>query len=227
MTQEQDTLRAVILDLDGVITDTAEYHFRAWKRLAEDEGILFTRADNEQLRGVSRRRSLEFLLGDHIDAYSEAELQEMMARKNGYYQQLLEDITQQDFLPGALELLSEIRRHGLKMAIGSASKNTKTVLRRLGILDEFDVIADGYSVERGKPEPDLFLYAAREMGVEPARCAVIEDAASGIEAALAAGMIAIGVGPEERVSEAHFRYDTTADIDLSEILATTREEAGD
>ncbi|MBN1248286.1 MAG: beta-phosphoglucomutase [Anaerolineae bacterium] len=214
----QRSIAAVILDLDGVLTDTAEYHFQAWKRLAEDEGISFTREDNEALRGVSRRRSLELLLGDYAGRYSEAEIQEMMARKNDTYRQLLQTITEKDFLPGARRLMAEIRQRGLKMAIGSASKNTQTVLARLGIEEAFDVIADGYSVERGKPAPDLFLYAAAQMEVSPEQCVVVEDAASGIDAALAAGMIAVGIGPEDRVGHAHIRFDTTADIELPEVL---------
>jgi beta-phosphoglucomutase len=212
-------IRAFILDLDGVLTDTAEYHFQGWKRLAEEEGISFTREDNEQLRGVSRRQSLMLLLGDHKNEYTEEEIQEMMARKNGYYQELLAEITEDDFLPGAQELLEEIKARGLKVAIGSSSKNTKTVLTHLGIEDEFDAIADGYSVERAKPAPDLFLYAAQQMEVPPELCVVVEDAESGVEAALAGGMIAVGIGPEERVGKAHYRYDSTADIDLDEILA--------
>ncbi|HHE71220.1 MAG TPA: beta-phosphoglucomutase [Chloroflexi bacterium] len=217
-TERQRRIEAFILDLDGVLTDTAEYHFRAWKRLADEEGIPFTREDNEALRGVSRRRSLEILLGDHLQRYTEAEFEEMMARKNRMYQELLTQITQEDFLPGARELMAGIRQRGLKMAIGSASKNTRTVLERLGVLDAFDVIADGYSVTRGKPAPDLFLYAAAQMAVDPARCVVVEDATAGIDAALAAGMIAVGIGPSERVGHAHFRYPSTADINLDEIL---------
>jgi beta-phosphoglucomutase len=212
------TIKAFILDLDGVLTDTAEYHFQAWKRLAEEEGVPFTREDNEALRGVSRRRSLEILLGDYRDRYAEAEMQEMMARKNGYYQERLQEITEGDFLPGAQRLMTELRERGMKIAIGSASKNTKTVLKQLGVLDFFDVIADGYSVERGKPAPDLFLYAADALDVPPAHCVVVEDAESGVAAALAADMIAVGVGPEERVGAAHFLYPTTAEIDLDEIL---------
>jgi beta-phosphoglucomutase len=213
------TIQAFILDLDGVLTDTAEYHFQAWKRIAEEEDVPFIREDNEQLRGVSRRRSLEILLGDHRHRYTESQMQELMARKNGYYQEMLRQITEEDFLPGASALLDDLRARGFKIAIGSASKNTKTVLRQLGISDLFDVIADGYSVERSKPAPDLFLYAAAEMDVDPARCVVVEDAASGVRAALDGGMIAVGVGPEARVGEAHFRYDSTADIELSEILS--------
>ncbi len=212
------TIQAFILDLDGVLTDTAEYHFRAWKRIADEENIPFTREDNEQLRGVSRRRSLEILLGDHRQHYTESEMQEIMNRKNGYYQEMLRQITEDDFLPGAQALIDNLRERGLKVAIGSASKNTKTVLRQLGILDFFDVIADGYSVERGKPAPDLFLYAAAKMEVDPAECVVVEDAQSGVTAALESGMVAVGIGPEERVGKAHFRYDTTADIKIAEIL---------
>ena len=150
-------IAAVILDLDGVLTDTARYHFQAWKRLAEDEDIVFTREDNEHLRGVSRRRSLELLLGEHIGRYSEAQIQEMMDRKNNTYRRLLREITDSDFLPGGRKLMADIRRHGLKMVVGSASKNTGTVLQRLGIAEAFDIVADGYSAERGKPAPDLFL----------------------------------------------------------------------
>ncbi len=211
-------IRAVILDLDGVITDTAEVHFQAWKRLAEEEGLSFTREDNEQLRGVSRRQSLDLLLGAHRYDYTETECQALMARKNRYYRELLKDITPADFLSGAPQLLEEIRSRGLKMAVGSASKNTRTVLERLGILHHFDVIADGHSVVRGKPAPDLFIYAAEQMGVPPEQCVVIEDAAAGIEAARAAGMVAVGVGPSTRVGKAHYRYKSTAEIDLNEVL---------
>lgn len=211
-------LQAFILDLDGVITDTAEFHFRAWKRLADEEGIPFSRADNEQLRGVSRRRSLELLLRDAVERYTEDELLAMMARKNGYYQEMLKGVTQADFLPGAQELLQELKRLGLKIAIGSASKNTRTVLTQLGILDFFDGISDGYSVQRAKPAPDVFVFAAGAVGVPVVHCVVVEDAESGVQAALTAGMLAVGIGPLERVGKAHFRYNSTAEIDLHEIL---------
>ena len=212
-------IQAFILDLDGVLTDTAAYHYRAWKQLADEEGIPFNRQDNEQLRGVSRRQSLELLLGDIICRYTEDEKLEMMARKNGYYVEMLEQITVDDFLPGAENLLQDLRARGLKVAIGSASKNTKTVLDRLGILHEFDAISNGHSVTKAKPAPDGFLFAAVEMGVAPEHCAVIEDAASGVQAALAANMLSIGIGPAERVGHAHLRYDSTAKVDLDEILA--------
>jgi len=212
------TIKAFILDLDGVITDTAEYHFRAWKQLADEEEIPFSREDNEKLRGVSRRRSLELLLGDYRSRYTEEQFVEMMARKNGYYQQMLELICEDDFLPGAQKLLHELMQHKMKIAIGSASRNTKTVLNRLGILDLFDGISDGYTVVRAKPAPDVFVYAAGTVGVPVSNCVVIEDAESGVEAALIAGMMAVGVGSQERVGKAHFRFNTTADIDLDLII---------
>jgi beta-phosphoglucomutase len=211
-------IKGFILDLDGVVTDTAEYHFRAWKQLAEEEGVPFTREDNEQLRGVSRRRSLELLLGTRRDRYTEAEMLDMMARKNGYYQEMLKQITTEDFLPGARELLDELRQLGFKVAIGSASKNTRTVLTRLGILDFFDGISDGHAVVRAKPAPDVFIYAAGTLGIPVSTCVVVEDAESGVEAALAAGMVAVGIGPPGRVGKADYRFNATADIDLEQIL---------
>ncbi len=211
-------IRAFILDLDGVVTDTAEFHFRAWKQLSKEENVSFTREDNEQLRGVSRRRSLELLLGEHIERYTEDQFCSLMDRKNEYYQDMLTQITDEDFLPGARQLLDDLRARGLKIAIGSASKNTKTVLTQLGILEFFDGISDGHSVVRAKPKPDVFIYAAGLVGVPVAHCAVVEDAQSGVAAALAAGMLAVGVGPQSRVGKAHFCYPSTAEIDLDEIL---------
>jgi len=211
-------IQAFILDLDGVLTDTAEYHFRAWKRLADEEGIPFGREENEQLRGVSRRRSLELLLGHRVADYGEEQMEEMMSRKNQLYQRFLQSISQDDLLPGARDLIDALKRRGLRVAVGSASKNTRIVLGKLGISGAFDGIADGHSVTRAKPAPDVFIHAAGQLGVPAAACAVVEDAASGVEAALTAGMLAVGIGPEERVGKAHFRYNSTADVDLNEIL---------
>ena len=205
-------IRGVIFDLDGVLTDTAEYHYRGWQKLADEEGIPFDRQANEALRGLSRRDSLMGLLGDRpkggaggnrISSYSEAQIQEMMERKNRYYLESIQDISPADLLPGALTLLDELKDSGIKIAIGSASKNALEVVQRLGIADRVEAIADGYSVSRSKPAPDLFLYAAQQLDVEPVHCVVVEDAASGVEAALAAGMWTVGLGPVERVGAAH------------------------
>jgi beta-phosphoglucomutase len=212
------TIQAFILDLDGVVTDTAEYHFLAWKRLAEEEDVPFTREVNEEMRGVSRRRSLERLMGKHIERYTEVEILALMNRKNKYYQSMLREITESDFLPGARHLLNDLKQRGLKIAIGSASKNARTVLNQLGILDFFDGISDGHTVQRSKPEPDVFIYAAGMVGVPVVNCVVVEDAESGVQAALTAGMVAVGIGPADRVGQAHYRYNATADINLDEIL---------
>lgn len=190
-------IQGFIFDLDGVLTDTAEYHYRGWKRLADDEGIPFTREDNEALRGIPRRDSLMIVLQGRT--YPEEKIQEMMERKNNYYLEFIHEISPTDLLPGARELLEEIRAAGLKSAIGSASKNAGEVIDRLGIRSLLDAISDGYSVERQKPAPDLFLHAAKQLGLPPAVCVVVEDAAAGVEAALAGNFRTIGIGPPERV----------------------------
>jgi beta-phosphoglucomutase len=210
------SIRAVIFDLDGVITDTAEFHYRAWQRLADEEGFPFDREANEALRGVSRADSLRLILGDR-EVASEA-FAAMMARKNGYYLESLEAMSPDDVLPGAVELVREARARGLAVAIGSSSKNARFILEHLGITDLFDAVADGDSVSTAKPAPDLFLAAAELLGVPPTACVVVEDAASGVDAALAAGMVAVGVGPDERVGHAHHRFDTTADVDLDQVV---------
>jgi beta-phosphoglucomutase len=202
-------IQGFIFDLDGVLTDTAEFHYQAWQRLADEEGLPFDRAANEALRGVSRRESLLHIVGKR--QYSEAALQAMMDRKNRYYVESIQAIAPQDVLPGVIELLDELRQAGIKIAIGSASKNARSVIEKLGLADRVDAIADGFSVERPKPAPDLFLYAAAQLGLDPAHCVVVEDAAAGITAAIAAGMWTIGLGPavsgaspeKNRVGAAH------------------------
>jgi beta-phosphoglucomutase len=209
-------LRAVIFDLDGVITDTAEYHYLGWQRLADEHDLPFDREANEELRGVSRRDSLLRLLGDR--EVDDATFDAMMTAKNGYYLEYLEEMTPRDALPGAVDLLLDCKRRGLKVAIGSSSKNAPLVLRKLGLGELFDAIADGTTVEKAKPAPDLFLAAAAMLDEPAEACVVVEDAGSGVDAALAAGMIAIGIGPHERVGHAHHRYDTPADVVLAEVV---------
>lgn len=194
-------IEGFIFDLDGVLTDTAEYHYRAWQRLADEESLPFNRQANEALRGVSRRESLMRIVGNR--QYPEEKLQEMMDRKNHYYLESIQNVTPADLLPGVIAFLEELRQAGIKTAIGSGSKNARTVVEKLGIAEQVDVIADGYSVQHPKPAPDLFLFAAKELGLEPRQCVVVEDAAAGIEAALAGGLWAVGLGPTERVGTAH------------------------
>lgn len=194
-------IRGVIFDLDGVLTDTAELHYRAWQKMADEEGLPFDQQANDAIRGLSRRESLMLIVGDR--EFSEEQIQEMMERKNRYYQEFLREIGPEYLLSGAGELLDELRKAGIKVAIGSGSKNARTVIELLGIADRLDAISDGYSVQRSKPAPDLFLHAASCLGLEPAQCVVVEDAAAGIEAALAAAMWTVGLGPPERVGAAH------------------------
>lgn len=193
--------KGLIFDLDGVITDTAEYHFRSWERLAQEEGLTFTRHDNEALRGVSRRASLELLLKGNIRP--EAEMNAMMERKNAYYLDYVAHMTPADLLKGVGDFLYTARDMGFKLGLGSASKNARLVCERLEVLSLFDVIGDGFSVVHGKPAPDLFVWVAGGLGLSPADCIVFEDAEAGIDAALAGGFYAVGIGPAERVGKAH------------------------
>lgn len=209
-------IKAFIFDLDGVLTDTAEYHFRAWQQLAAEEGLPFDRHANEKLRGISRRESLLMILNGR--PASEAQIAAMMERKNNYYVASLQTMSRDALLPGSIEILTALKQQGFKMAIASSSKNTKTVLERLGLEEYFDAVADGYSVKRAKPAPDIFLHAAHLLAVPPRQCVVIEDAAAGVEGALAAGMITIGLGPAERVGKAHFIFPGLAEVQLDTIL---------
>ncbi len=210
-------IKGVIFDLDGVITDTAEYHYLAWQRLADEEGLPFNREANEELRGVSRRGSLLKITGDKH--YTEDQIQEMMERKNRYYVESIENISPKDLLPGALELLQELRDAGIKIALGSASKNARPVVEKLGIAKYMDVIADGFSVTEPKPAPDLFLFAAKELGLAPSECIVVEDAGAGIEAAHAGGIIAVGLGPKERVGEAEIVLPSLENVHWQDLQA--------
>jgi kojibiose phosphorylase len=210
-------IRAVIFDLDGVITDTSEFHYLAWQRLADEERLPFDRTLNETLRGVSRQDSLRRMLdGRTVTA---EHFQAMMDRKNGYYLDLIRTIQPQDLLPGVAALLADLQTAGIKIALGSSSKNAPEVLQRLGIIDTMNAIADGNSVTHSKPAPDVFLHAAHQLGIEPQYCLVVEDAASGIEAAIRAGMLSVGLGPVDRVNAASLVLPNLDGIRWSDIQA--------
>jgi beta-phosphoglucomutase len=211
---------AVLFDLDGVITDTAELHYRAWQRMADEAGLPFDRQANEALRGIGRRESLGRVLGAR--SVSEAEAEDLMDRKNGYYRELLKTLTPDDVLPGSTELVEAARNRGLRVALASASRNAREVLDRLGIADRFDAVCDGHTVEAAKPAPDLFLAAAAALGLPPAECVVFEDAADGVAAGHAAGMLVVGIGPAERVGTAEIVVDGLADAELDAILGLRR-----
>jgi len=195
-------MRAAIFDLDGVIVDTAKYHYLAWKRLANELGFDFTEADNERLKGVSRVRSLEILLeigGLNLDDVTKTQI---ATQKNNWYLDCISHMDSSEILPGVIEYVESIRAKGVKTAIGSASKNTPLILERLGITSLFDAIVDGNKVIKAKPDPEVFLRAAEELNVPPAECVVFEDAEAGIEAALRAGMKTVGVGKPSNLKKA-------------------------
>jgi len=209
--------KAIIFDLDGVLTDTSEYHYKAWKQLADEEGIPLTRQENDDnLRGVSRRESLMYIIRGRN--YSEAQIQEMMGRKNRYYIEMMESMTPKDQVAGGRELLKEIREAGIKVAIASASKNCRTVLKLLDIMSYLDGIADGNSVVNSKPAPDIFVYAAGLVQVNTPDCLGVEDADAGIEAIKTAGMQALGIGPKERFQRADKVLPTLASLHLADVL---------
>lgn len=187
-------MKLAIFDLDGVIVDTAKYHYLAWKRLANENGFDFTEADNERLKGVSRVRSLEILLEIGGLTFDEITKSHMAAQKNDWYVDYIRHMEADEILPGADDYLRQTRARGIKTALGSASKNSPLILERLGIAALFDVIVDGNSVSKAKPDPEVFLKAARDLDTDPADCVVFEDAEAGIEAAIRAGMGVVGVG---------------------------------
>jgi alpha,alpha-trehalose phosphorylase len=214
-------LAAVILDLDGVVTDTAEHHYRAWQRLAGELELPFDRELNERLKGISRLESLEIILDSAGRAASLPERVRLADRKNLYYRELIRDVGPGDLLPGIRELLAELRARGVRIAIASMSHNVWEVVRRLGIEESVDLIIDPASLAKGKPDPEIFLVAAEGLGVRTEDCVGIEDAPAGVEAIRAAGMVAVGVG--QAIEGADWRVLNTAEITLDALEALVRE----
>ncbi len=192
----------MIFDLDGVLTDTAELHYQSWQRLSSELGIGFDRQINERLRGVGRRESLEIVLGGSASQYSEMQKQRLADQKNAYYLAAVEQMTPASALLGVPALLADLRARGARLAVASSSRNARVVLERLALTAAFEEVVDGNDVPESKPDPRIFLAAAARLGLAPAACVVIEDAESGVQAARAAGMRVIGVGPPERVGAA-------------------------
>jgi len=215
MSAALDPLAAVLFDLDGVIVDTARLHYAAWRRLADSLSLHFDETLNQALKGIDRLGSLDLLLGAETQRVTAAEKQKLADCKNRWYVESLQSIGADDVLPGARQVLADVCRAGCKVALVSASRNATTVLDRLGLTELFDAIVDPSSVSRGKPAPDIFLAAARELDVAAERCLGIEDAAAGIAGLKAAGMVAIGVGNPLELTGAdwvlpdltHFRLD--------------------
>lgn len=200
----QPTLHACIFDLDGVIVDTAKFHYQAWKTLAHGLGFDFTEHDNERLKGVSRMRSLEIILEIGQQTLPEDQKLALATRKNEAYLEDVHRMTEADVLPGVRRFLEECRAAGLKTALGSASKNARLILERVNLLPLFDAIVDGTDVANAKPDPEVFLKGAEALGVAPAQCVVFEDAVAGLEAARNGGMHCVGVGDVTILAEADF-----------------------
>ena len=195
-------LRGCIFDLDGVIVDTAKYHFMAWRRLAKELGFEFTLEDNEALKGVSRMASLEILLSKGGISVSGKEKELLAARKNGWYVEFISGMKPDEILPGSVKFLRTLRAEGILTAIGSASKNAGTILDGIGLREMFDVIIDGNKISKAKPDPEVFLKGAEEMKLSPSQCVVFEDARAGIEAAIAGGIKCVGVGSPDLLGRA-------------------------
>lgn len=213
---------ACLFDLDGVIVDTAKYHYLAWKRLAGEFGFAFTEKDNERLKGVSRVRSLEILL-EVGKLKVDAEMKERLAdRKNGWYVEHISRMDESEVLPGVKDFLAKLKRAGIKTGLGSASKNAMTIINNIGMSHYFDAIIDGTKVSKAKPDPEVFIRGAQELGADPSRCIVFEDAEAGLEAAKRAGMGTIGIGSSETLRQADFVIPSFTELEgpqRSDVLA--------
>lgn len=196
-------MKACIFDLDGVIVDTARYHFIAWKALADELGFEFTEKDNERLKGVSRMRSLDILLEIGNKDIPQEKKEELAARKNEHYRTFITQMKPDEILPGAEEFIKDLKERKILIALGSASKNAMTILDRLQLTEWFDAVIDGTKVSKAKPDPEVFLKGAKELNIAPENCVVFEDAEAGVEAALAGGMKCVGIGSPEVLGKAH------------------------
>lgn len=216
----QEQIKAVIFDLDGVITDTAKYHYEAWKELADELGIPFNREFNEQLKGIDRMASLEKILSQLPDGgagFTLEQKQEWATRKNDNYQRLIQAVDESQILPGISELFRELKQADIKVGLASASRNAGTLLKQLKVEAFFDVVVDPASLASGKPAPDIFLRAAEDLGIDPRYCVGVEDAEAGVQAIKSAGMFAVGVGDVNILSQADYIVPATSELSLTAI----------
>jgi beta-phosphoglucomutase len=199
-----NTINAIIFDLDGVICFTDQYHYQAWKELADAEGIYFDKKINGRLRGVSRMESLNIILEKASKGYTQEEKEMLAAKKNESYVRLLEKMSPSDLSDEVKNTLDTLRQRGYKLAIGSSSKNTKKILKQIGLEGCFDAISDGTNITKSKPDPEVFLKAAEMVDEKPKHCLVVEDALAGIDAAYAGGFLSAGIG--DAAGHAHVTY---------------------
>lgn len=212
-------LKGLLFDLDGVITESSEYHFIAWKNLAKQIGVDIDRSFNEKLKGVSREESLTRILrhGGIETKFSDEEKKQLATQKNEEYVKLIDQLTPEEILPGISELLENAKAAGIKLGIASASKNAPLILERLGITKMFDTIVDPATLSAGKPDPEIFIKGAEQLGLKTDDCIGIEDAESGVQAINSANMFSIGVGSEEVLSHADYVVSSTAELDFDHI----------
>ena len=207
-------MKAFIFDLDGVIVDTAKYHYLAWKNLANELGFDFTEAQNEQLKGVSRVRSLEILLNIGKVELSQEKKDELLLEKNTEYLEYVSQMTSDEILPGIKELLTFLENEKISFALGSASKNAPLILQKVGLFSKFDAIVDGNDVSKAKPDPEVFLIAAKKLNKSPEQCIVIEDALAGVQAANNANMLSIAIGDKDLLHEADYNLSDTGKLTI-------------
>ncbi len=206
--------RGFIFDLDGVIVDTAKYHFLAWKKLANDLGIDFTEHQNEQLKGVSRVKSLEKILEWGGVSLSDEAFQDQMSKKNNDYLSYIETMKEEEILVDVPKVLDYLKNENQPLALGSASKNARKILKKVSLYDSFDAIVDGTNVSKAKPDPEVFLIAAKELEIDPEQCVVFEDSIAGVQAANTANMISIGIGEQDVLSDADFVFKDFSEISI-------------
>jgi len=210
-------IKACLFDLDGVVVDTARYHYLAWKKIADRLGINFSVIDNERLKGVSRMQSLDILLEIGKINVDQMEKEKLATAKNNLYNTYIQKMTPDEILPGVIRFLDELRAGGMLIALGSASKNAMSILEKIRITDKFNAVIDGNKVSKAKPDPEVFLKGAIELGIDPQECLVFEDAQAGIDAARNAGMHIIGIGKTENLKNADFVIEGFESMNMNQL----------
>jgi beta-phosphoglucomutase len=211
-------IKGVIFDLDGVLVTTDEYHYRSWAKISEEEGIHFTWEMNNNFRGVGRMECVDILVAGSGKVYSQKEKEEIARRKNEYFAKSLENIDDSVIMPGTIERLKELREKGIKIGVGSNSRNAKTIINKAKLNELIDVITDGYDIKKSKPDPEVFLLTAERLGLKNYECLVVEDAVAGIEAAHAAGMKVLGIGTKDRLTKAERVVKNLSEITTDEMI---------
>lgn len=212
-------IKAVLFDLDGVLVSTDEYHYRSWKKLSDEEGFdFFNHEFNDKFRGVARMECVEIITNASGKYYSPEQKQELADRKNRYFVESLATVTPEALLPGALSMLKELKKRNIKMAVASNSRNAVTIIKQVGIENLLDAIVDGHQIENSKPDPEVFLLAAKKVDVLPENCLVVEDAIAGIESARRANMKVLGIGTKERLPNADMIALNLSEISVEQLL---------